>query len=151
MGRLAGLYIQRNDALSSPTTTSTASNSPLNAKNEESAATTTAAWIIKQNVAGDCLRPPQIARTYGRAQSSKVRFKNTHRTITKWAKEHNPELFEQIHLLRTNKERTDIDALQNLFGSQYITTFADFLEETNWEDRQRTFEDLSDVHILGLL
>lgn len=91
------------------------------------------------NVAGDHLTAPQIARIFGKAQGMKCRHYNN-RELT--AKESFPDLYEQIHFLQHSREKTNIRALKKEFPG-LITSFAEFVDETQWADSEKTFEDLS--------
>ena len=128
MGRLAGTIIAKDtgDGGDSGTT-----------------ATTTLRVI---NVAGGHMSGPRIARAFGRAQGSECRHVNN-RELTKMAKESFPDLYEQIHFLQTSKERTNIRALKRQFPG-LISSFDEFLEESQWGDPERTFEDLSNPESL---
>ncbi|GFH49351.1 hypothetical protein CTEN210_05827 [Chaetoceros tenuissimus] len=93
------------------------------------------------NVAGDHLTAPQIARIFGTAQGMKCRHYNN-RQFTKVAKESFPELYEQIHFLQHSREKTNIKRLKKEF-SGLITSFAEFVDETQWAVSEKAFEDLS--------
>lgn len=93
------------------------------------------------NVAGDHLTAPQIARIFGTAQGMKCRHYNN-RQLTKVAKESFPELYEQIHFLQHSREKTNIKRLKKEF-SGLITSFAEFVDETQWAVSEKAFEDLS--------
>mmetsp|Transcript_1078 Transcript_1078/g.1962 ORF Transcript_1078/g.1962 Transcript_1078/m.1962 type:complete len:101 (+) Transcript_1078:3-305(+) len=84
---------------------------------------------------------PQIARAFGKAQESRCRHVNN-RELTKMAKESFPDLYEQIHFIQTSCEKTNIVSLKKEFPG-LITPFIEFLQETQWGDHERTFEDLS--------
>ena len=121
MGRLAGTIIARDESAIDTSMESTS--------------------IRILNVAGDYLTGPQIAKCFGKAQGSKVRYYNNHE-LTKMAKKSFPELYQQIKFLQTNKEKTNIRMLKREFPG-LITSFSEFLEETKWSDRERKFDDLS--------
>jgi hypothetical protein len=141
MGRLAGLWIRHYGVMignANPRTTPTRI-SPQGC-------------VVIQNVAGDLLRGPQIAKAFGQAQGNPCRHLNNSRALTKQAKTAFPELYQQIvYIQRNHKEVTSIDALQEQIPSDYnfaMTKFAQFLHETEWGNPELTFEDLSRVDIL---
>ena len=98
------------------------------------------------NVAGDHLSARQIAKAFGRAQGTKCVHHNNHE-LTEMAKENFPELYEQIYFLQNSREKTNIRALKKEFPG-LITPFGEFLEETQWGDAERVFEDLSNPNTL---
>mmetsp|Transcript_78 Transcript_78/g.146 ORF Transcript_78/g.146 Transcript_78/m.146 type:complete len:357 (-) Transcript_78:46-1116(-) len=89
------------------------------------------------NVSGDRLTGPQIAKAFGKAQNSKCRHANN-RELTRTARRSFPELYEQIRFLQTSKERTNIRSLKKEFPG-LISAFQGFLEETQWNDTDRSF------------
>ena len=93
------------------------------------------------NIAGDRMTGPQIARAFGKAQEASCSHVNN-RELAKMAKEKFPELHEQIYFLQTSREKTNIASLKKEFPG-LITPFLEFLYETEWGDRERTFEDFS--------
>jgi uncharacterized protein YbjT (DUF2867 family) len=128
MGRLAGAIIakEKNE------------NTHSSVDGSDSTMTTS---IRILNVAGDRMTGPQIAKSFGKAQGSKVRHYNNHE-LTKMAKESFPDLYEQIYFLQTNREKTNIQSLKKEFPG-LITSFPEFVEETKWGNPERKFEDLS--------
>lgn len=121
MGRLAGAII-------------------ANEKKDRGSSATSANFRIL-NVAGSRMTGPQIARAFGTAQGSRCTHINN-RELTKMAKENFLDLYEQIHFIQTSCEKTNIASLKKEFPG-LITTFQEFLLETQWGDLERTFEDLS--------
>jgi hypothetical protein len=141
MGRLAGLWIRQYRIMrgqSKILTTRTRTSPP--------------GCVVIQNVAGDFLRGPQIAKAFGQVQRSPCQHVNTHRSLTKQAKTSFPELYQQIlYIQRNHKEKTYIDALNEQIPSNYpfgMTNFAAFLQETDWGNEELTFDDLSRVDAL---
>ena len=115
MGRLAGIIIARdNDAQ----------------QQSSNDANTTTSTLRILNVAGDRLSGPQIAKVFGNAQKETVKYYNN-RELTKMAKESIPDLYEQIHFLQTNKEKTNIRSLKEEFPG-LITSFPEFVDETKY-------------------
>eukprot|EP00594_Rhizosolenia_setigera_P007322 CAMPEP_0178943572 /NCGR_PEP_ID=MMETSP0789-20121207/2661_1 /TAXON_ID=3005 /ORGANISM="Rhizosolenia setigera, Strain CCMP 1694" /LENGTH=280 /DNA_ID=CAMNT_0020623181 /DNA_START=11 /DNA_END=853 /DNA_ORIENTATION=- len=98
------------------------------------------------NVAGDHMSGPQIAKAFGRAQGSKCKYVHN-KELIKYAKKSFPDLYEIIRFLQRSKEKTNIKALKKRFPG-LITSFSDFLEETHWGDKQRTYADFSDPKLL---
>ena len=94
------------------------------------------------NVAGDCLTGPQIAKAYAKAQGSKCRHYNNSKEMRK-TRETFPDLYEQIQFLQTSQEKTDIKSLKKEYPG-LLDTFEEFLEDTRWGDRHRTFDNFSD-------
>jgi NmrA-like family len=147
MGRLAALWIERHGVV----VLFPNNKAPLHCKSQPPT-------CLIQNVAGDCLRGPQIAKAFAQAQESPCRYIHN-REFTQQAKASFPELYEQIVYVRNNhKEKTDIRALRRQIPSstRYATTttwsmtsFAEFLKETEWGNRDLTFEDLSRVELLS--
>lgn len=120
MGRLAGTIIARKSA---------------NKQDDGS----TSSRIV--NVAGDLLSGPQIATAFGKAQGSSCRHVNN-REFAKSAKMNFPELYEQIHFIQTSPEKTNIKALKKEFPG-LITSFKEFLDDTEWGNVDLKFDDLS--------
>jgi len=99
------------------------------------------------NVASDCLTGTEIAQAFARSQHSTCRYINPRWLTWKARWKHNG-LYEQIKFLQTSKEVTDIEALRVQFPS-LLTSFDEFLEETSWGNRTRTFEDFANPELLA--
>jgi hypothetical protein len=133
MGRLAGLWIQR--------------HGHLDVRHGKLVSSQVQDSFQIQNVASEKLRAPQIARLFGDAQGTPCRHVNTYRRL-KPMKAQFPELWEQIQYVRSNhKERTDMNGLKRqvkaVAGHVWeLSSFAQFLNETDWANRDLTFADL---------
>lgn len=98
------------------------------------------------NVSGDRLTAPQIAKAFGQAQNSKCHHVSN-RELTRTARKSFPELYEQIRFLQTSKERTDIRSLKKQFPG-LISSFRGFLQETQWNDTDKSFRYFSNPESL---
>ena len=107
---------------------------------------TTTESVRRINVAGDYLSANEIAEAFAVAQNSPCKHHNP-RLMTLKSYFYFPELYEQIMFLQTFSVVTDVDELQSQFPN-VITTFRDFLTETHWKDRDRTFADFSDIKLI---
>jgi hypothetical protein len=61
-----------------------------------------------------------------------------------------PELYEQIVFLQTFSVATDVGALKEQFPDT-MTSFEDFLKETQWGDHKKSYLDFSDTNLLKVL
>lgn len=121
MGRMAGRYVQR-----SPTKEGTPTR------------------II--NVAGDYLSPREIAAEFAKAQGSPCRHVKAP-ILGLIARLFFRDLYQIITFYQTTEEKTDINKLREEFPND-ITSFRDFLEETKWGDRSRSYEDFQRIDSL---
>lgn len=96
------------------------------------------------NVAGDYLSAKDIASAFAVAQGTPCRHRNP-RMMTLKSYFKFPELYEQIHFLQTFSVETDIDQLREQFPDT-MTTFAQFLKETDWGDHNRTYANFRRVN-----
>mmetsp|Transcript_21820 Transcript_21820/g.47503 ORF Transcript_21820/g.47503 Transcript_21820/m.47503 type:complete len:330 (-) Transcript_21820:358-1347(-) len=95
------------------------------------------------NVASDCLTGPQIADAFAEAQGSTcLYFRPWRMEVKAWLKY--PELHEQIQFIKKNAEVTDVKLLKERYPD-LLTSFSEFLTETKWGDRDRTFSSFSEV------
>ena len=95
------------------------------------------------NVASDVLTPEGIAAAFAAAQGTPCVHKRA-RALRLLARFFLPDLFEVIEFYRTSTETTDIEELAQRFPD-LLTTFADFLEETEWSNKERTYDDLATI------
>jgi uncharacterized protein YbjT (DUF2867 family) len=93
------------------------------------------------NVAGDVLTPTEMAAAFGRAQGSKC-VHNRGRLLEFIARLFFKDLYQIIRFYQTSSAMTDISTLQTEFPG-LLTSFASFLDETRWGDKDRTYDDLS--------
>lgn len=104
--------------------------------------------VSVMNIAGDCLTGPELAAAFAKAQQSPCRYVNP-RWFTLKARWTRPGLYEQIKFLQTSKETTNILALREQFPT-LLTRFDDFLDETDWGNRTRVFEDFAKPSSLNI-
>jgi hypothetical protein len=95
------------------------------------------------NVASDVLTPREMAEAFSAAQNSPCVHKPS-RLFLLVARLFFKDLYEVIRFYRTSTETTNIQALHNRFPGQ-LTTFAAFLEETQWGNASLTYSDLKTV------
>ena len=99
------------------------------------------------NVAGDWLTGPEIAKHFEESQHSQCTYYQNSELTQMAIEQDFQELLEEIRFLQTSEERTDIRALRDKFPD-LLTSFAEFLAETNWENRTLTFEDFANPEAL---
>ncbi|CAB9503312.1 NmrA-like family [Seminavis robusta] len=100
------------------------------------------------NIAGDYLSAKEIAQAFGSAQGTPCEHYNPRlMTLKAWWKF--PELYEQIRFIQTFTVQTDVEALKGRFPGM-LTSFADFLEETQWGNKELSFSDFSNIANLKL-
>jgi uncharacterized protein YbjT (DUF2867 family) len=92
------------------------------------------------NVAGDVLTPNQMAEAFAKEQKSPCKHKQR-RIFALIVGLFFRDLNEIIQFYRCSREKTDINMLNVEFPS-LLTTFPSFLSETNWSDRNLSFESL---------
>ena len=90
------------------------------------------------NLAGDVLTPEQMAQVFAKVQGFPCQHKRN-RVLALVARLFVRELWEEMSFLRNTKESTDIEGLKQEFG--YVTSFEQFLEESNWSNVELTYED----------
>lgn len=90
-------------------------------------------------LAGDVLTPKQMAEAFSQAQGIKVTHKETPAWIflLLWQK----ELFDLIQWYRHKGYQANVQQLRTEFPG-LLTTFSEFLEETNWANPELTYENL---------
>lgn len=90
-------------------------------------------------LAGDVLTPKQMAEAFSKAQGSSVAYKE----IPPWIflLLFRKSLFDLIQWYRKQGYQADVPRLREAFPG-LLTTFAQFLEETNWADATLTYQDL---------
>ncbi|MEP0912351.1 NmrA/HSCARG family protein [Leptolyngbya sp. GB1-A1] len=90
-------------------------------------------------LAGDVLTPKQMAEAFSRAQGSPVIYKE----ISPWVflLLFRKSLFDLIQWYRKQGYQADVLRLREAFPG-LLTTFAQFLEETDWANSQLTYQDL---------
>jgi uncharacterized protein YbjT (DUF2867 family) len=107
-----------------------------------------AAYVIKHSseyigrqieLAGDVLTPQQMAEAFSQAQGIKVTHKETPAWIflLLWRK----ELFDLIQWYRNKGYQADVQQLHKEFPG-LLTTFSEFLQETNWANSELTYDNL---------
>lgn len=98
------------------------------------------------NVAGDYLSAQDVAEAFAAAQGAPCHHHNP-RMMTFKSYFYFPELYEQIVFLQTFAVATDVEELITQFPDT-MTSFAQFLKETHWEDREKSYADFSDIKLL---
>ncbi|BAY13455.1 NmrA/HSCARG family protein [Calothrix sp. NIES-2098] len=90
-------------------------------------------------LAGDVLTPKQMAEAFSQAQGVKVTHKETPAWIflLLWQK----ELFDLIQWYRHKGYQADVENLRAEFP-ELLTTFSEFLEQTNWANPELTYENI---------
>ncbi|BAY23488.1 NmrA family protein [Calothrix sp. NIES-2100] len=110
-----------------------------------------AAYVIKHRsqyigreieLAGDVLTPKQMAEAFSQAQGIKVTHKETPAWIflLLWQK----ELFDLIQWYRHKGYQADVQHLRTEFPG-LLTTFSEFLAETNWKNPELTYENMEAI------
>jgi uncharacterized protein YbjT (DUF2867 family) len=91
-------------------------------------------------LAGDVLTPQQIATAFGKAQGRPV----IHKEVPAWIflLFFRLELFKLIQWYRQQGYQADVEFLRSQEFPGLLTTFEEFLAETDWANPQRTYEDL---------
>ena len=152
MGRLAGtilmsqnhrqLVVQQppSQEQSPSSTTSSSSSSSLNDDDIEYE-------VI--NVASDVLTPHEMAVTFAKIQNSPCVHTRNH-FFAFLVRFFFKDLHEIIHFYRTSTELTDVMALERRFpGGGLLTLFEEFLVETNWSNRELTYENYWTMDIVA--
>ncbi|WP_017316575.1 NmrA/HSCARG family protein [Mastigocladopsis repens] len=107
-----------------------------------------AAYVIKHpskyigqeiELAGDVLTPKQLAQAFSQAQGIPVVHKETPAWI--FLLLFQKELYALIQWYRTKGYQADVQGLREEFPG-LLTTFSEFLEETNWANQELTYESL---------
>lgn len=90
-------------------------------------------------LAGDVLTPLQMAQSFSNVQSMPVVYREIPAWIflLLWRR----ELFVLIKWYRTQGYQADVRRLREEFPT-LLTTFSEFLEETNWANKELTYESL---------
>jgi uncharacterized protein YbjT (DUF2867 family) len=107
-----------------------------------------AAYVIKNRdkyigqeieLAGDVLTPKQMAEAFSQAQNMKV----VHKEVPAWIflLLFQKELFTIIQWYRKQGYQADVRNLREEFPG-LLTTFSEFLAETNWANPELTYENL---------
>ena len=94
------------------------------------------------NVAGDAKSAAEMAAAFAKAQDSPCVHKQS-RVLALLARLFFRDLYQIMRFYRKSTETTDIPSLTKEFGP--LTDFETFLNETNWGDRNLTYEDLADA------
>ena len=94
------------------------------------------------NVAGDAKSAAEMASAFAKAQDSPCVHKQS-RVLALLARLFFRDLYQIMRFYRKSTETTDIPSLTKEFGP--LTDFETFLNETNWGDRNLTYEDLADA------
>lgn len=108
-----------------------------------------AAYVIKHpsqyigqdiELAGDVLTPKQMAEEFSQVQGSTVIYKEIPPWLflLLWRK----ELFDLIRWYRNQGYQADVKQLREEEFPGLLTTFREFLEETNWANQELTYESL---------
>jgi hypothetical protein len=143
MGRLAGTilmsqYRQEEQSPSSSTSSSSNDNEDDDYYHYE---------VI--NVASDVLTPPEMAATFAEVQNSPCVHTRNH-FFALLVRFFFKDLHEIIHFYRTSTELTDVMALKRRFpGEGILTSFEEFLVETNWSNRELTYENYWTMDIVA--
>ncbi|MBD2452321.1 NmrA/HSCARG family protein [Nostoc sp. FACHB-152] len=107
-----------------------------------------AAYVIKHpaqyigkeiELAGDVLTPIQMAEAFSKAQGKKVIYKETSPWIFLLLFQR--ELFALIQWYRKKGYQADVAQLRQEFPG-LLTTFSEFLEETNWANPELSYENI---------
>jgi uncharacterized protein YbjT (DUF2867 family) len=109
-----------------------------------------AAYVLKNSseyigqeieLAGDVLTPVEMAEAFSRVQGIPVVYKQ----IPPWIflLLLRKELFNLIKWYRTKGYQADVQRLREQDFPGLLTTFNEFLEQTNWADQELTYESLS--------
>jgi uncharacterized protein YbjT (DUF2867 family) len=108
-----------------------------------------AAYVIKHpsayigqeiELAGDVLTPKQLAEEFSKVQAMTVTHKETPAWI--FLLLFQTELYALIQWYRTKGYKADVNHLREEFPG-LLTTFSEFLTETNWANAELTYESLS--------
>jgi len=108
-----------------------------------------AAYVIKNpskyigqeiELAGDVLTPNQMTEAFSNAQGIPVVYKETPAWI--FLLLFRKELFDLIQWYRTKGYQADVQRLREEEFPGLLTTFSEFLEETNWANQELTYESL---------
>jgi uncharacterized protein YbjT (DUF2867 family) len=108
-----------------------------------------AAYVIKHpskyigqeiELAGDVLTPKQMTEAFSKAQGIPVVYKETPAWI--FLLLFRKELFDLIQWYRTKGYQADVQRLREEEFPGLLTTFSEFLEETNWANQELTYESL---------
>jgi uncharacterized protein YbjT (DUF2867 family) len=91
-------------------------------------------------LAGDVLTPKQLAEAFSQAQGTSVVYKETPAWI--FLLLFQIELYTLIQWYRHKGYQADVQRLRQEF-SGLLTTFDQFLQETNWGNKELTYESLS--------
>ncbi|MBE9193569.1 NmrA/HSCARG family protein [Gloeocapsopsis crepidinum LEGE 06123] len=108
-----------------------------------------AAYVIKHpskyidreiELAGDVLTPKQMAEEFSKVQGIPV----VHKEIPAWIflLLLRKELFDLIQWYRTKGYQADVKRLREEEFPGLLTTFSEFLEQTNWANKELTYESL---------
>jgi len=98
----------------------------------------------KVNVAGDCLKASEIATIFGQAQPTPCKHSQG-RIFALFCKFFFKDLYQIIRFYRTSTETTNLDGLQQKF-SFGLTDLATFLDETEWQNEEKSYQDFGDVN-----
>lgn len=107
-----------------------------------------AAWAIANpskyigqdiELAGDVLTPKQMAEAFSKAQGIPVVYRETPAWI--FLLLFRKELFDLIQWYRNKGYQANVQRLREEFPG-LLTTFSEFLEETNWANKELTYESL---------
>ncbi|MGB3508522.1 MAG: NmrA family NAD(P)-binding protein [Microcoleaceae cyanobacterium] len=93
-------------------------------------------------LAGDVLTPTQLAEAFSEAQNTAV----IHKQIPAWffLLLLRKELFDLIQWYRHQGYQADVKYLREKEFPGLLTTFREFLKETNWADKKLTYESLGE-------
>jgi uncharacterized protein YbjT (DUF2867 family) len=108
-----------------------------------------AAYVIKQRakyidraieLAGDVLTPTQMTAEFSRVQGKPVTYKEIPPWIflLLWRK----SLFDLIQWYRNQGYQADVEYLREQEFPELLTSFREFLEETNWANETLTYQDI---------
>jgi uncharacterized protein YbjT (DUF2867 family) len=110
-----------------------------------------AAYVIKHpekyigreiELAGDVLTPQQLAEAFSQAQGNTVTHKKTPAWIFLLLMQ--KELYAIIRWYSTQGYQADVTQLREEFPG-LLTTFSEFLQETNWANAELTYETLKNI------
>ena len=97
------------------------------------------------NVASEVTNPAMMAEAFANAQGTPCVHKRA-RFLRLIARLFLPDLFEVIQFYRTSTETTDVAALEEQFPG-LLTSFEQFLDETEWGNLNAVYEDLATIYV----
>ena len=102
-------------------------------------------YINKEiELAGDILTPQQMANAFSKVQQTKV----IHKEVPPWIflLFLQKELYNIIQFYRNQGYQADVDRLREEFP-RLLTTFAEFLQETDWGNAELSYETMNNYQL----